>query len=584
MFYIVSLYVSLAVFAIGLLYKISTWFRYHIGIEASGIPVSTRVGEAARGIGTTLFSPKVLALIRVFILDVLFQVRTLREDFPRWLMHLCIYGGFMGLLLMHALSKYTMAVLFPDYYSTVNPFLFLRDLFGILVLFGFALAVFRRYFRKGWRPATNAMDLYALLILLVIMVSGVLLKGSKIVSPSVFRSMTQDYLIQPDDEQIKSLSSYWVEEYGAVLPGFKGPFDVKELQQGRAVHEMSCMQCHSRPQWAPASYLASRLLKPIGEALDQANMPGILWHLHFLACFIGLAYLPFSKMFHIFASPLSLMVNSVLDRSAASRANLATVQILELDACTHCGACTQRCSMAVAFEEIPNVNILPSEKIASLKALAAGKSLSDREIRTIQQGLFLCTNCDRCTMVCPVGIGLRDLWRSVREMLLEKAVPESLLLSPLSLDRALMQESIDQAQYRRPFDLVRESLSACYVQERREDPGMPAGLGEKALLSGLNASIQAGSFSHCYGCVTCSNACPVVRNFQKPGEVLGLMPHQLMHAIGFRQWDLVFGSMMLWDCLGCYQCQENCPQGVRVADILYELKSLAALQVEEKSA
>ena len=173
MFFTVSLYLSLAIFAVGLLYKISTWFRYSIGIEGREIPVSTRVAAAARGIVTTVFSSKVLTLLKVFILDGLFQARTLREDTFRWFMHLCIYGGFMVLLLMHALSKFTTAILFPDYYPTVNPFLFLRDLSAILVIVGVVLAVYRRFARKGWRPATNAMDLYAILILAVIMISGV---------------------------------------------------------------------------------------------------------------------------------------------------------------------------------------------------------------------------------------------------------------------------------------------------------------------------------------------------------------------------------------------------------------------------
>ena len=34
----------------------------------------------------------------------------------------------------------------------------------------------------------------------------------------------------------------------------------------------------------------------------------------------------------------------------------------------------------------------------------------------------------------------------------------------------------------------------------------------RAVLLKLNASIQANSFSRCYGCMTCSNACPVARN------------------------------------------------------------------------
>jgi heterodisulfide reductase subunit C len=82
--------------------------------------------------------------------------------------------------------------------------------------------------------------------------------------------------------------------------------------------------------------------------------------------------------------------------------------------------------------------------------------------------------------------------------------------------------------------------------------------------------------------MTCSNACPVVRNYRTPQATLGLLPHQIMHAVGLRLWDLVFSANMLWDCLGCYQCQEQCPQSVHVADVLYELKSVAIARAREK--
>jgi len=74
----------------------------------------------------------------------------------------------------------------------------------------------------------------------------------------------------------------------------------------------------------------------------------------------------------------------------------------------------------------------------------------------------------------------------------------------------------------------------------------------------------------------------VVRNYSHPTEALGLLPHQLMHAAGMGLWDLVFSSRMLWDCLGCYQCQEHCPQGVCVADIIYEFKNIAITRAKEK--
>ena len=60
------------------------------------------------------------------------------------------------------------------------------------------------------------------------------------------------------------------------------------------------------------------------------------------------------------------------------------------------------------------------------------------------------------------------------------------------------------------------------------------------------------------------------------------LPHQIMNACGLGLKDLALGSNMLWDCLTCYQCQEQCPQGVCVTDILYELKNEAVQQVKEK--
>ncbi len=127
MFFSISLYVALAIFGLGLVYKASTWFRYSIGDESEKFSAQTRVSKAILGIASILFGVKILTLIKVFVIDVVLQVRILRQDFLRWLMHICIYIGFMLLLLMHALENFISEPLFTEYYSTVNPFMFLRD-------------------------------------------------------------------------------------------------------------------------------------------------------------------------------------------------------------------------------------------------------------------------------------------------------------------------------------------------------------------------------------------------------------------------------------------------------------------------
>jgi heterodisulfide reductase subunit C/nitrate reductase gamma subunit len=583
MFLKVSLYISLVIFLLALIYKVASWFRYRIGIGAGEIPTSTRFFSALKGILSTIFSAKILTLLKVFVLDVLLQFRILREDFLRWVMHIFIYGGFMLLLLMHALDKTITAALWKNYYPTVNPFMFLRDLFGAMVIVGVIIAIFRRFILKVPRLFSNAMDVYAILIVAVIMLSGIFLEATKMVAYSDYKRMADEYSGLSDPQELKSLEAFWVKEFGVVSPNLKGPFDERILEKGRELHQSSCEGCHVRPQWAFTGYGAARIISPFGLGIDRAHLPRILWYLHVLACMVGLAYLPFSKMFHIFASSISLLANGVIGKEKLAPANRATLQAMELDACTHCGTCSLRCSVMMAFEEMTNLNILPSEKIASVKALASGKALSAQELRHIQEGVTLCTNCYRCTVVCPAGINLQDLWFHVRETLLQKGYPELLVLSPLSFYRGLMKEETVRKDYEKPLIQAREAVAAQCDLMKRKDEVLPLTPANRKLQSGLNLSAQAKTFSVCFGCQTCTTVCPVVGNYNNPQEALGLLPHQIMHAAGLGLRDLAFGSNMLWDCLTCYQCQEQCPQGVHVTDVLYELKNLAVKQVREKT-
>lgn len=581
MFFPVALYVTLIIFGLGLIYKISTWFRYTIGVNARDIPTSKRIFKAFKGILSTIFSARILTLLRIFVLDVLLQRRVLREDVLRWVMHMCLWGGFMLLLMMHALDTLITSALFPDYYSTLNPFMFLRDLFGAIVILGILIAVYRRFILKVPRLMSNAMDHYAIIIVAVVMISGVVLEGAKIVSYSSYQEMVEEFSGLEDKQELRSLEAYWVEKFGVVSPNIKGPFGANTLEQGREFHEMSCVECHSRPQWAFMGYGAAKIIGPAALWLDRVNMPTMIWYIHVLTCFLGLAFLPFSKMFHIFTSPLSLLTNAAMEQGKSAPANIATRQVMELDACMHCGSCTLRCSVGVVFEEIPNVNILPSEKMASLKALALGKELSERDLRIIQEGVYLCTNCYRCTVVCPAGINLQDLWFTVREALLQRGYPEFLILSPLSFYRGLMRGEIDRGNYEKPMVRSREAILAGCDLMRKQDETLRLTPTNRGFQSGLSLSAQASTFSVCFGCETCTTVCPVVGNYGNPKEVLGLLPHQIMHACGLGVRDLAFGSNMLWDCITCYQCQEQCPQGVSVTDVLYELKNLAVKNVRE---
>jgi nitrate reductase gamma subunit len=284
--------------------------------------------------------------------DVLFQLRILRDPKDRvlWVMHILIFAGFTLLLLSHALGSIVMDSLFDNYQPTLQPFLFLRNFFGVLILVGLALAVFRRVLRGKGRLRTTGMDSFIIGLLVVIVLSGFLLEAGKISSYSAFQQMVEDYAMTDEKEALNALEAYWVERYGVVSPNTKEAALQEVLARGKEIHELSCAACHSEPQGAFLSYSLSRLMRPVARGMDRSGLPSLLWTVHYLACFVGLAYLPFSKMFHIFATPVSLLIAAVGGRSETS-AHEALRQVIELDGCRHGGTCHELCPVRTKRDE-----------------------------------------------------------------------------------------------------------------------------------------------------------------------------------------------------------------------------------------
>lgn len=549
MFFNVALYLSLAVCLAGLAWRCAAWFRIKIGDSAQQYQAGQRAHTALRGLAATLCSPRLFRVLWIFLVDGLLQRRVWRNSRLAWTAHMLIYSGFTALVLMHAMQGVVSERLFDGYYATVNPYLMLRNLFGVMVLAGVGIAIWRRSRIPGLRRATSRVDKYAIILVALIIVSGFVLEGLKIVSHVRYQEMVEEFAGIGDPADNRALAAYWARNYSVAFPADHPLGGPEDLERGGQLHQEYCMECHARPQWAFASFGLAQAVKPVAVALNEAGLAVGLYYLHFLACFVGLALLPWTKFFHLFTSPLLMMINAGRRIDGIDPANLATIRALELEACTHCAACSVHCSVAIAFNQVKNQHVLPSERIADLASLVAGREMSPRQMLAIRQGTDICTMCGRCTQLCPVGVNLQDLWTALKQDLARQGYDDT-------------------------FSMVRHKAGKA-AEESRSKPllrVLPGGAERD-----LPLSERAASFHGCFKCMTCTTVCPVIKEAgEDRAGTVGLAPHQIMHALGMGLKDEVLGAGMAFHCLSCYRCQEACPQGVRVTDIMFELTNLAA--------
>jgi ferredoxin len=284
---------------------------------------------------------------------------------------------------------------------------------------------------------------------------GILLEAAKMSSHTEFTDMVEEYSFIYDEEELLALESYWVAEYGTVSPTLKRALWKRCCKW--AMRRTTCIAPiaippTSRPLWdTPRPRPSARWPWPWIVSTGST----ILYYLHILACFIGLAYLPFSKMFHMFSSSFSLLANAVMDPETSLPANIATRQALELDACTHCGTCSLRCSVAVAYEANGNPMVLPGEKVGFLKAYAAGGPCPRKPCAPFGRG-FISAPTATAARWSARGINLKELWLSVREPIAaaEDGGPVLLPLSPFSLFRGLNRHRLPADRYERPVPIT----------------------------------------------------------------------------------------------------------------------------------
>lgn len=330
--------------------------------------------------------------------------RKFKQDPRPGLMHQFIFWGFVVLFI-----GTTIVAIDADFFELLLGkkllygyhylvFEFVLDLFGVVFLVGVGYALWRRAVEKPPQLRTHPGDVWALVFLGLIAITGFLMEGLRLQH-------------QIDADGITY--AHWSFVGNAVGLAFAG--------------------------WTPASV----------QTTYQA-----LWWTHFALWSATLAVLPWTKLNHIVTSSLNIFFH---DPDRQSRPALrkpfdlqammesgdmempedvgkATIRDftwkdrLTLDACTNCGRCEAQCPATAAGRPLSPRRLIQDLKAHMYEDYARGKrdkeyespkltAVDGLETQIQEATLWSCTTCRACVTACPVDIEHVDLIVDMRRAL-----------------------------------------------------------------------------------------------------------------------------------------------------------------------
>jgi Fe-S oxidoreductase/nitrate reductase gamma subunit len=283
-------------------------------------------------------------------------------------MHLFIFWGFLVLFLGTVVIFIQESILRPFFGSKIlhgNFYLFFKpvlDLSGVLVVVGVSMGIYRRYVLKPSRLDTKVVDVFIFLLILLVILSGFSLEGLRL-------SVT------------------------------KPPESL----------------------WSPVGFLFASCFETIFKESGRLTLHRILWWVHLGLVFFFIAYLPFSKLLHIFSSSFNIFIKSIDSSVSLSSLDFGAERfgvnrirdfgwesLLALDACTECGRCQQACPAHQCEKPLnPKKIILELQRRMRKESnFSFGPKASLDLIGglVMEEEIWACTTCLACVKECPVFI------------------------------------------------------------------------------------------------------------------------------------------------------------------------------------
>jgi Fe-S oxidoreductase/nitrate reductase gamma subunit len=344
------------------------------------------------------------------IVDGIFHKRFLRDIYPG-IMHFLLFIGGILLLIgtgLDVINHYVVNFLYGGVYLGVS---FAADFGGLMMLVGAGMAIVRRYVQKPERLNTIWDDGIVLSLIVIVVLTGYFLEG--------FRML-------------------------GATPG-----------------ELAQPEFYSHPEWSIWSfggYAIAVLFSGLPEGSRLAGYNVLYWF-HAIIAFGAIYYVcfSFSKLTHIIVSPINAFLKTSRPKGALSPINLEAAeffgvgkidnftwkQLLDLDACTNCGRCQDRCPAHLSGKPLSPRKIIQDLKVHWLETANGRKKTAAEKTDTTQNGetpqkkligeviledqLWACTTCRACQDICPVFVEHIDKIIDMRRnSVLEQArVPET---------------------------------------------------------------------------------------------------------------------------------------------------------------